>query len=452
MRLKHFNHYFSTDQTATSSIPKILQICLLQLSHAIAFVLIHSTLNRVMIVEFGIAAWIVGAVMGFHNLLAFVRPMIGLFSDTHAFLGYRRTPIIILGNLLVAAGVIGSIYGAIWMSHAFYPGLALTLFASLIYGIGINVAGTMFYALLTDNAGENYKSIAVSLGWIVLISGSILASAVAGYYLDEFSESQLISLFWVGAIASMLITWMAVLGSEKRNDLPSAPNDTTHPKLELRSSLKKLAANQPVYRFFSFMFVTVIAIQGQDVILEPFGAHIFGMNIAETTKLTQVWGAGTIFGIVVLGLFFVNRIGKKRTTYLGCTLSAIGFLIISASAWFDVTVFKSGVFLLGLGNGALTVGSLTMMMDMTTKANTGLFMGLWGLAQAIPNFLANAVGGAIRDISLFFTQNQYVGYTTAFAIEIIGLFIAILILRTVDVAEFKKNSAQLFYESISNSD
>jgi len=436
----------------TSSLPKLFQICLLQLTHAISFVLIHSTLNRVMIVEFGIAAWIVGAIMGFHNLLAFVRPMIGFFSDSHVLFGFRRTPIIIVGNLLVVVGIIGSIYGAILMSHQFYPGLFFTLFASFVYGIGINVVGTMFYALLTDNAGEKHKSIAVTTGWIVLIAGSILTSAIAGNYLSEFSEAQLISLFWWGAIVSMFITWVALLGTETRHAQPSEWHGESRQNLDLRSSLKRLFANPPIFRFFSFMFVTVIAIQGQDVILEPFGAHVFEMSIAETTKLTQVWGGGTITGIVVLGLFFVDRIGKKRTTYLGCLISAVGFTVISASAWADIFMFKSGVFLLGIGNGTLTVGTMTLMMDLTTKSNTGLFMGLWGFAQALPNFLANAVGGAVRDISLFFTQNQYVGYTTAFAIEVIGLFVAIFILRGVDVAEFKKNSSQLLYETASASD
>lgn len=433
----------------SSELPlgRILQLCLVQISTAIAFVLIHSTLNRVMIVEFGVQAWLVGVLIGFHNLLAFVRPMIGYHSDHHLLFGYRRTPNILIGNLFVVTGVVMSIYGAIWMGQSFYTGLSMLIFASTLYGIGVNIVGTMFYAMLADSVGEKHKAKAVTAGWFVLIMGSIIMSAFVGKYLESFSEERLISLFWMGGAASVFFTWVAVFKAEKRfaNEGEIVMSGSKSPGF--KKALKELVQNKPAYQFFVFMFVTVVAIQGQDVILEPFGAHIFGMSVSETTKLTQIWGAGTMVGIIALGLFFVNKLGKKRTAYLGCMLSAIGFGTISASASFDLTVFKTGVFMLGLGNGALTIGSLTLMVDMTTRKNAGLFMGLWGLAQALANFVANAFGGAIRDISLYLTNSQYVGYTTAFTIEIIGLFAAILILRGISVHEFKKSSSEVLLET-----
>lgn len=455
---KHMN--VTTDTSAHSDannrsrelpLPRILQICLLQVSTAIAFVLIHSTLNRVMIVEFGVSAWLVGIIIGFHNLLAIVRPMVGLYSDRHMFLGYRRTPSAIIGNLLVVIGVIGSIYGAIWMNTHYMLGLGFLILCAVIYGIGVNIFGTMFYALLADSAGEKHKAKAVTIGWFVLIMGSILSAAFIGNYLSEFSQERLITLFWIGGAISMGFTWLALFKTEKRFADEGDFVKNTDEKINYRESMKKLVDNKPVYKFFLFMFVTVVAIQGQDVILEPFGAHMFNMSISETTKLTQIWGAGTIIGIMIMGLFVVNYLGKKKTAYLGCVISAFGFGTISASAFFDPTVFKAGVLLLGIGNGTLTVGSLTLMMDMTTKANAGFFMGLWGLAQAIANFVANAAGGAVRDISLFFSQSQYVGYTAAFAIEITGLFLAIWILSQVNVFEFQKNSSELLNESLSTS-
>lgn len=94
--------------------------------------------------------------------------------------------------------------------------------------------------------------------------------------------------------------------------------------------------------------------------------------------------------------------------------------------------------LLGLGNGALTVGTLTIMMDMTTKENAGVFMGTWGAAQALANFVANTTGGAIRDVSLWLSSSHYIGYATAFTIEMILLFVAIAILRVIDITEFQK--------------
>lgn len=433
-------------------LPRVLQICLLQLSTATLFVLLNSTLNRVMVVELNVSATLVGVLIGFHNILAFVRPMIGHYSDTHLRFGLRRTPNIIVGNLLAVSGVVLSVYGALALEENFALGITLLLIAFTLYGVGVNFVGTMFYALLADSAGEKHKAKAVTVGWFVLIFGTIVASGFIGKYLENFSMERLVSLFWLGAGVSILFTWLAVFGTEKRYAHEHEIVKSEKHALHLSDALKRLAANQTVYAFFIFMFVTVVAIQGQDVILEPFGAELFGMSVSQTTELTRIWGTGTMLGIITLGLFFVNRIGKKRTTYLGCFVSALGFLAISCSPMLDIFAFKGGVFLLGVGNGALTVGTLTIMMDMTTRENAGLFMGLWGMGQAIANFVANAAGGTIRDITLWITQNPYIGYSTAFAIEIIGLLAAIMILRRIDIQEFQSRTRHTLSSVVSQVD
>lgn len=176
-------------------LPRVLQICLLQLSTATLFVLLNSTLNRVMVVELNISATLVGVLIGFHNILAFVRPMIGHYSDTHLRFGLRRTPNIIVGNLLAVSGVVLSVYGALAFEENFALGIALLLIAFTLYGVGVNFVGTMFYALLADSAGEKHKAKAVTVGWFVLILGTIVASGFIGKYLENFSMERLVSLF-----------------------------------------------------------------------------------------------------------------------------------------------------------------------------------------------------------------------------------------------------------------
>jgi len=305
----------------------------------------------------------------------------------------------------------------------------------------MNMVGTMFYALLADSAGEKHKSKAVTTGWFVLILGTIIVSGVIGNYLKEFSIERLVSLFWLAAVGSMTFTWIAVIGTEKRFAKSDEIVLNKKSDMSFGTLMKKLVANKPVFEFFVFMFITIIAIQGQDVILEPFGAHLFNMSVAETTALTRIWGTGTMLGILTLGLFFINRLGKKKTTYIGSAASALGFAVIIASPNFNVDVFNAGVFLLGVGNGALTVGTLTMMVDMTTAKNAGLFMGVWGMAQALANFLANTVCGGIRDVSLWLTGNQYVGYAAAFSVEVLALIAAVIVLRSIDITEFKRKTS-----------
>lgn len=167
-------------------LPRVLQICLLQFSTAIVFVLLNSTLNRVMIVEYQIDAWIVGVLIGLHNLLAGIRPFIGYYSDTHLFFGYRRTPHVIVGNLILVFGVLLSVYGLMLVKGNYAMGIGLIVIAFTLYGLGINITGTMFYALLADSAGEKHKAKAVTVGWFVLIFGVILVSGLVSAYLKDF--------------------------------------------------------------------------------------------------------------------------------------------------------------------------------------------------------------------------------------------------------------------------
>jgi MFS transporter, BCD family, chlorophyll transporter len=422
-------------------LPRVLQICLMQLSTAIVYVLLNSTLNRVLVVELAVPAWLVGVLIGFHNLLAFVRPAVGFYSDSHLLFGYRRTPIIIAGNLLSVSGVIMAGYGAAMLPSSYTFGISVLLCAFTLYGVGINMTGTMFYALLADSAGEKHKPKAVTVGWFILILGTIVASAFIGKYLEAFSLEKMISLFWIGGGIAVGLTWLSLLKSEKRFATERDIVLNKRVDIEFGQTVKKLVKHKTAASFFLFMFITVVAIQGQDVILEPFGAEVFGMSVSQTTELTRIWGTGTMLGIVTLGLFFVNRVGKKNTTYLGCIASAIGFMVICISPLYEVFTFKTGVFLLGVGNGALTVGTLSIMMDMTTRANAGLFMGVWGMGQALANFVANTVGGAIRDISLWITGNIYIGYTAAFALEVVGLVAAIIVLRGINILEFREHTA-----------
>ncbi len=67
-------------------------------------VLTTSTLNRVMVVELGLAAVIPGALVGLHYGVQITRPLWGHGSDS----GGRRTPWIVGGMALLALAGVGA--------------------------------------------------------------------------------------------------------------------------------------------------------------------------------------------------------------------------------------------------------------------------------------------------------------------------------------------------------
>src|SRR5664279_1911761 len=80
---------------ATPELPlgRLLRLSLFQVSVGMAAVLLIGTLNRVMIVELGVPAWIVASMLALPLLFAPLRTLIGFRSDQHrSVLGWRRVP------------------------------------------------------------------------------------------------------------------------------------------------------------------------------------------------------------------------------------------------------------------------------------------------------------------------------------------------------------------------
>jgi hypothetical protein len=79
---------------ATPDLPlsRLLRLSLFQVSVGMALVLLIGTLNRVMIVELGVSAGLVGTMISLPLIFAPFRALIGFRSDTHtSALGWRRT-------------------------------------------------------------------------------------------------------------------------------------------------------------------------------------------------------------------------------------------------------------------------------------------------------------------------------------------------------------------------
>ncbi len=86
---------------ATSDLPlrRLLRLSLFQVSVGMATALLVGTLNRVMIVELGVAAALVSTMVALPLLFAPLRALVGFRSDTHrSLLGWRRVPYLWLGH------------------------------------------------------------------------------------------------------------------------------------------------------------------------------------------------------------------------------------------------------------------------------------------------------------------------------------------------------------------
>ncbi|MBV8702264.1 MAG: PucC family protein, partial [Acetobacteraceae bacterium] len=86
---------FADAATPELPLPRLLRLSLFQVSVGMAAVLLIGTLNRVMIVELGVPAWLVAGMVSLPLIVAPFRALVGFRSDTHlSALGWRRVPYI----------------------------------------------------------------------------------------------------------------------------------------------------------------------------------------------------------------------------------------------------------------------------------------------------------------------------------------------------------------------
>jgi BCD family chlorophyll transporter-like MFS transporter len=179
----------------------------------------------------------------------------------------------------------------------------------------------------------------------------------------------------------------------------------------------------------------------QDAVLEPYGGEVFGMCISETTQLNAFFGMGTLAGIASTGFLITPRLGKKNTVKVGCIGTIICLsLFITAGVVADPQMLKGGLLLFGVASGVLTAGAIGLMLDLTAAETAGTFIGAWGLAQSMARGLATLMGGAVLDLGRTIFSVPVLAYSLVFAVQAVGMMIAISLLSRVNIREFQENA------------
>jgi BCD family chlorophyll transporter-like MFS transporter len=181
---------------------------------------------------------------------------------------------------------------------------------------------------------------------------------------------------------------------------------------------------------------------GQDILLEPFGAEAFGLSVRETTRISSIWG---IFFLItlILGGVLERRINKISQARIGAWSGVLAFgLIIASGISTNLNLFYLGITVLGLATGLATVSNLSLMLDMTTAGKVGLFMGIWGMANAASRLSGNILSGVFRDVITSLLDNAVAGYLFVFGFEILLLLISLWLLRSISVDSFKQEVSE----------
>ena len=80
------------------------------------------------------------------------------------------------------------------------------------------------------------------------------------------------------------------------------------------------------------------------------------------------------------------------------------------------------------------------MFDLTVPEKVGLFIGAWGLSNALSRLTGSVLGGVVRDVVTQVTGEPLSGYMVVFGIEAGLMVVAILMLSRIDVASFRRRA------------
>ena len=411
---------------------KRIQLGLIHLAIAMTLVPINSTLNRVMIKELGIAATIVAVLAILPYLFSPLQVAIGSFSDRHPVFGFRRTPYILLGLVLCVAGVIVSPQVAFLRAENPILELLAAALAFGAWGMGYNLSAVSYLSLATELSGPNGRGKTIATMWFMMIVSIIFTAIAISRMVEPYSPEALLRAFWTVGIAALLIGLIGLIRLESREQVQL--------DAEKNYTLKEMAAvilkSRQATTFFWYLTLLLAAILGQDVLLEPFAAEAFGLTVQQTTRITSIWGGAVLLTILIAGAL-ERRLPRKLVAQIGNLAALGGFLTILASGFLtSKSVFYTGVLLLGAGTGLSTVANLALMFDLTVPGFVGLFIGAWGVSNALSRLLGTLMAGIVRDGVTAIAGDALLGYLVVFGIEATMLAVAAWLLTTINVQSF----------------
>lgn len=469
MTIEQFSESDSTHSNLKSpprmTLLTMFRLGLFQMGLGIMSILTLGVLNRVLIDGLAVPAIVAAAALAMHQFVAPARVLFGQLSDARPVFGLHRSGYVWLGSICFAlisflavqacwqvGDSITAAGGWMWTGQiAVWTAFLAFLFA--LYGLSLSASSTPFAAMLVDVSDEDDRSRLVGIVWSMLMVGIVIGAILSGGLLRQLAADAPIAelqaainrLFIIVPAIVLVLVLLGTVGIEKKYSRFSRRSTLVdrEDKITLGRALKVLTASRQTGLFFTFLLTMTISLFMQEPVLEPYGGEVFGMTYAETTKLNAFWGMGTLVGLSMTGFLVVPRLGKQRTTAIGCGLVALCFvLIILAGFTQNPGLLRGTLFVFGLASGFATTGAISMMLDLTAAETAGTFIGAWGLSQALARALATVAGGALLTLGKQLFSNPVFSYGLVFALQAIGMIIAIGFLNRVNVQEFRENSRQ----------
>ena len=433
---------FADVASADLPLRRLLRLSLFKVTMGMITALLIGTLNRVMIVELGVSAWLVSLMLALPLLVAPFRAVTGYRSDTlRSAFGWKRVP-------FMWGGTMGQWFGLTIMPFALlvlsgqgavavpaWVGQAAAALAFLAVGAGLQTSQTAGLALATDQASAETRPKVVALMYVMLLAGAVGGSIVFSLLLADFSPQRLVQTVQGSALFVLVVNAVALWKQEPRNPQRAAAMKAAAPP-PFREVWRRFIDNGRTRRFLWATGLGTMAFNMQDIVLEPYGGEILKLSVGATSALTGMLAGGALIGFVLAGRLLARHADPLRLAAYGALAGLPAFSAVIFSAPLDAGwLFRIGALGIGFGGGLFAVGTLYTAMRMEEGGFTALALGAWGAIQSTAAGLAMFFGGALRDLVSALASTGALGpglagpatgYSVVYHVEILLLFITLI--------------------------
>ena len=410
-------------------LARLLRLSLFKFTMGITTALMIGTLNRVMIVELFVPAWLVSMMLALPLLVAPFRAVTGYQSDIHiSAFGWRRVPYMWGGTLIQFLGLAVMPFALLVLSGGGqvpvpdWVGQGAAAIAFLMVGAGLQTSQTAGLALATDQASEETRPRVVALMYTMLLVGAVFGSLVYSFLLANFTPEILVQVVQGTALVVLLLNGVALWKQEPRNP-------------ERVKVWADFIALPNAKRFLWATALGTMAFNMQDIVLEPYGGEILRLSVGATSALTAMLSAGGLLGFYAAGRQLAKGKDPMRLAAYGALAGLPAFAAVIFSAPLDAGwLFRCGALGIGFGGGLFAVGTLFTAMRLEA-AFVGLALGAWGAVQAAAAGLSMFLGGALRDAVNTLTSQGLLGtgltdpsvaYSMVYHVEMLLLFLTLI--------------------------
>ena len=399
----------------------IVRIGLVQACIGALVMLTTTVLNRLMVVEFAMAAAIPAGLVAWHYAVQLGRPLWGHGSDK----GRKRTPWILGGITVLAFGALLAAQSTLMMTESGALGFLLAVVAYTLIGIGVGAGGTSALALLASSVAPQRRAAAAALTWIMMVAGIVVSAITVGELIKPFSPELLMRVALGLGLTTIALTLLATFRLERGHHVFSETAKDA-PTPDFKAALREIFAEAAARRFTIFIFVSMLAFSMQDLILEPFAGLVFGLTPGESTQLGGQHQGGILIGMILAGIggsAFAGRmpVDLRHWIVAGCigsglALAGLAVAAITGPGW----PLGINVFVLGFCNGLFAVAAIGAMMGLAgsgEKTREGVRMGVWGASQAIAFGLGGLLGAIGVDTARHVLGQDGPAFQLIFSIE-----------------------------------